>query len=113
MEFDTRLLISLGTTLCTLAGAFAVIRWEVRNLNKIINDIEGRIRGLDKTTDRQEVQLSNHAQSLNTYGEMLSPKERENRAMVMADVQARLNATEAEVQRLRSLHNGRHPEVQK
>lgn len=113
MEFDPRLLISLGTTLCTLAAAFGVVRWEVRNLNKIISDIEGRIRALDKATDRQEVQLSNHAQSLNTYGEMLSPKERENRAMIMADVQARLAATEAEVQRLRSLHNGRHPEVQK
>ena len=113
MEFDPRLLISLGTTLCTLAAAFGVIRWEVRNLNKIINDIENRIRGLDKTTDRQEVQLSNHAQSLSTYGDMLSPKERENRAMIMADVKARLNATEAEVQRLRALHNGRHPEVKK
>ncbi len=109
MEFDPRLLISLGTTLCTLAAAFGVIRWEVRNLNKIINDIEDRIRGLDKSTDRQEVQLSNHAQSLNTYGEMLSPKERENRAMVMADVQARLSVIESEVSGLRHIHNGKHP----
>jgi len=109
VEFDPRLLISLGTTLCTLAAAFGVIRWEVRNLNKIINDIEDRIRGLDKSTDRQEVQLSNHAQSLNTYGEMLSPKERENRAMVMADVQARLSVIESEVSGLRHIHNGKHP----
>jgi hypothetical protein len=108
---DPRLLISLGTTLCTLAAAFGVIRWEVRNLNKIISDIEGRIRALDRATDKQEVELSKHAQSLTTYGEMLSPKERENRAMMTATMQRDIEYLKQTTAHLSKLHNGQHVPV--
>ena len=108
---DPRLLISLGTTLCTLAAAFGVIRWEVRNLNQIIADIETRIRSIDRTTDKQEVELSMHDQSLKTYGEFLSPKEREMRAMVTATIQRDIEYLKQTTAHLSKLHNGQHVPV--
>lgn len=113
MEFDARLLLTVGGMLVSIVSAFVIVKTKLQTTIDQLADIESRLRVLDKNTDKQEVELSKHDQSLKTFGDMLSPKERENRAMVMADIQARLNATEAEVQRLRALHNGRHPEVQK
>ena len=54
---DIRLIVTLGGILFSVAGAAAVARYQIKALIEKINDIETRIRFLDKSTDTQECWL--------------------------------------------------------
>jgi hypothetical protein len=105
---DPRLAISLGTTLCTLAAAFGVVRWEVRNLNKVINDMENRLRDSDKIADGQEVAIQNLIQRADVTSSMLAPSEREMRAREVATIKSELATAIRDLEVIKKMHNGEH-----
>ena len=53
MEYDAKLLISLGSTFASLAGAFAVVRYQVKSIQEVLADVEKRLRVLDTEWTRQ------------------------------------------------------------
>ena len=79
---DIRLIVTLGGILFSVAGAAAIARHQIKSLIEKLHDIEGRLRSLDKVTDTQEVSVQNHAQRLKL---------------------------EKDVDNLKSMHNGSHP----
>lgn len=105
---DPRTLISLGTTVATLAGAFAVVRFEVKNITSILRDLESRLRDMDKISDSQEVAIQNLTQRADVTSSMLAPKEREQRAREVATIKSELATAIRDLEVLKKMHNGEH-----
>lgn len=105
---DPRTLISLGTTVATLAGAFAVVRFEVKNITSILRDLESRLRDMDKVADNQEVAIQNLIQRADVTADMLAPSEREMRAREIATVKSELSTAIRDLEVLKKMHNGEH-----
>jgi len=101
---DYKLLISLGSTLASLAGAFAVVRYQVKSILTTLIDVEKRLRAMDTRIDKAELT----DQRVSVLAAMLAPAEREKAARELSDIQARLKSSEAEILKLRGLHNGSH-----
>ena len=108
---DIRLIVTLGGILFSVAGAAAVARYQIKALVEKINDIETRIRFLDKSTDTQEVTIQNHAQRLEVMSGMLAPKERETRARETATMLTLISKLESDIENLKHMHNGNHPKI--
>ena len=95
----------------SVAGAAAIARHQIKSLSDKINDLESRIRSLDKSTDTQEVSIQNHAQRLEVMSGMLAPKERETRARETATMLTLITKLEADIKDLKDMHNGTHPKT--
>lgn len=106
---DIRLLVTLGGIIFSVAGAAAVARYQINALSEKLNDVESRIRSMDRVTDAQEVMLQNHVQRLEVMSGMLAPKERETRARETATIVAAIDSMEKDIENLKKMHNGKHP----
>lgn len=105
---DPRLAISIGSTLASLAGAFAVVRFQVKNITEILQDIEKRLREMDKVADGQEVSIQNLIQRADVTADMLAPSEREMRAREIATVKSELSTAIRDLEVIKKMHNGEH-----
>ena len=101
---DPRLAISIGSTLASLAGAFAVVRFQVKNITEILQDIEKRLREIDKVADGQEVSIQNLIQRADVTADMLAPSEREMRAREIATVKSELSTAIRDLEVLKKMH---------
>ncbi|MGB2103342.1 MAG: hypothetical protein ACPHVN_01865 [Luminiphilus sp.] len=104
---DYKLLISLGSTLASLAGAFAVVRYQVKAIMDTLIDIEKRLRVMDGRIDQAELT----DQKVSVLAGMLSPSEREKAARETAGMLADISYLKAEAARMNRMHNGAHPPV--
>jgi len=104
---DYKLLISLGSTLASLAGAFAVVRYQVKAIMDTLQDVEKRLRVMDGRIDQAELT----DQKVSVLAGMLSPTEREKAARETASMLADISYLKAEAARMHKLHNGSHPPV--
>ena len=108
---DVRLIVTLGGILFSVAGAAAIARYQIKSIMEKIQDIENRMRSLDRSTDTQEVAIQNHAQRLEVISSMLAPKEREARARETATMLTLISRLQTDMEELRKMHNGTHPKV--
>lgn len=104
---DYKLLISLGSTLASLAGAFAVVRYQVKAIMDTLQDVEKRLRVMDTRIDKAELT----DQKVSVLSGMLSPSERERAVRETAGMLADISYLKAEAARMHKLHNGVHPPV--
>jgi len=104
---DYKLLISLGSTLASLAGAFAVVRYQVKAIMDTLVDIEKRLRVMDTRIDKAELT----DQKVSVLAGMLSPSERDKAARETASMLSDIAYLKAEMTRMNKLHNGVHPPV--
>jgi len=104
---DTKLLISLGSTLASLAGAFAVVRYQVGSILTTLIDVEKRLRAMDTRIDKAELT----DQRVSILAGMLSPAERDKSARETAKILAEIERLRHDVDHQMSIHNGRHPEI--
>jgi septal ring factor EnvC (AmiA/AmiB activator) len=104
---DYKLLISLGSTLASLAGAFAVVRYQVKAIMDTLQDVEKRLRVMDSRIDKAELT----DQKVSVLAGMLSPSERDKAAREIACMLADISYLKAEAARMNKLHNGSHPPV--
>ena len=109
---DIRLIVTLGGILFSVAGAAAIARHQIKSLIEKLGDVESRLRSLDKATDSQEVSIQNHAQRLEVMSGMLAPKERETRARETATMLVSIKRLEKDVEGLKDMHNGSHPNIE-
>lgn len=77
---DYKLLISLGSTLASLAGAFAVVRYQVKSIMETLKDVEARLRKQDTRIDRVHTQVETLTQRMGVLSSMLDPANMERRA---------------------------------
>jgi len=104
---DTKLLISLGSTLASLAGAFAVVRYQVGSILTTLIDVEKRLRAMDTRIDKAELT----DQRVSILAGMLSPAERDKSARETAKILAEIERLRIDVDHQMSIHNGRHPDI--
>ena len=108
---DIRLLITLGGILFSVAGAAAVGKIQISNIMQGLQDIEKRLRAVDKRIDLLETATETQEQRLKILAAMSSPENMRRDHMQIADVLANVNFLRDEVERLRKIHNGVHPPV--
>lgn len=104
---DYKVLLSLGSTLASLAGAFAVVRYQVKAIMDTLHDVEKRLRVMDTRIDKAELT----DQKVSVLAGMLSPTEREKSAREIAAMLADIRYLKAESDRMHKIHNGVHPPV--
>lgn len=104
---DTKLLISLGSTLASLAGAFMVVRYQVASILNTLIDVEKRLRAMDTRIDKAELT----DQRVSILAGMLSPAERDKSAREIAKILAEIERLRIDVDHQMSIHNGRHPDI--
>lgn len=104
---DYKLLISLGSTLASLAGAFAVVRYQVKAIMDTLVDIEKRLRVMDTRIDKAELT----DQKVSVLAGMLSPSERDKAAREMATLVADTKQALERIKHLETMHNTKHPPV--
>ncbi len=104
---DAKLLISVGTTLISLGGAFMVVRYQVGTILDTLIDVEKRLRAMDTRIDKAELT----DQRVSILAGMLSPSERDKSARETAKILAEIERLRIDVDHQMSIHNGRHPEI--
>jgi len=104
---DIRLIMTLLGMLASIAGAAAVAKMQIKIITEQLQDIESRIRIMDKRVDKTELT----GQRVDTLSNMLSPEKREALHRSLASMEERIGNIEREVSGLRTMHNGKHPEV--
>ncbi len=104
MELDARMLLTVAGMLVSVVSAAAIVRQRLATTIEQLQDVEKRLRVMDTRIDKAELT----EQKVAVLAGMLSPSEREKSARELSDIQARLRSSEAEIQKLRSLHNGSH-----
>jgi|TARA_R100000315_G_C5230354_1_gene141394 hypothetical protein len=108
-SIDIRLIVTLAGMLFSVAGAAAVAKMQLKIINEQLKDIESRLRVMDKRVDHTELT----GQRVDVLSKMLSPDARETLHRSLASMETRLENCEVELNRLRNMHNGKHPEVHK
>jgi|TARA_R100000479_G_C6209050_1_gene137503 hypothetical protein len=77
---DEMTLISMGSTVASLGGAFAVVRYQVGSIMSTLEDVEARLRALDNRIDKNSTQLDVLTQRQGVISAMLDPANMERRA---------------------------------
>ena len=95
MEFGVRELVQFGTLLASLAGAFAVVKSQ---LSRVIIDI--------RTVNRELHELNARLDSTE-----LSPANLKDLNTSIAKLQTEMQAAQKGLDKLYSMHNGKHPPV--
>ena len=108
---DLKTIITIGGLVCSVAGAAAVGKMQLKAVQETLNDIEARLRGLDKRLDVAETKQETLAQRTSVLSSMMDPSTMERRHREAATVQAEIRALQSSVSKLLSMHNGRHPKV--
>jgi len=101
---DTKLLISLGSTLASLAGAFAVVRYQVGSILTTLIDVEKRLRAMDTRIDKAELT----DQRVSVLAGMLSPSERERAARELEGLKCMVTQLRKDVDHQLHIHNSKH-----
>lgn len=77
---DYKLLLSLGSTLASLAGAFAVVKASVKVLQDQAKDFEKRLRAIDMRIDKATTQIETLAQRQGVISSMMDPATMERKS---------------------------------
>jgi len=77
---DYKLLLSLGSTLASLAGAFAVVKASVKVLQDQAKDFEKRLRAIDVRIDKATTQIETLAQRQGVISSMMDPATMERKS---------------------------------
>ena len=102
--YDTKLLISLGSTLASLAGAFAVVRYQVSSILTTLADVEKRLRAMDTRIDKAELT----DQRVSILAGMLSPAERDKSSRELEGLKCTVMQLRKDVDHQLHIHNSRH-----
>lgn len=70
---DYKLLVSLGSTLASLAGAFAVVKASVKVLQDQAKDFEKRLRAIDTRIDKATTHIETLQQRQGVISSMMDP----------------------------------------
>jgi len=77
MEFDVRLIITLGGMLVSVASAAAIARQQIKHLEEEIKELKAKCNTMELRLDRNDMTTSINEQKLSELSSVTSPKERE------------------------------------
>jgi hypothetical protein len=108
---DIRLIVTLGGILFSVAGAAAVGKMQIKAIQEILSDLEGRLRKIDIRIDHLENGEGVVKQRLDILAKMNSPENLRRDHMQVAHILADIAYLKAESERMHKIHNGVHPPV--
>ena len=91
MDFDLRLLMSLGAVFASVVASYAVVRSQVERLKKDVDNLSKKISNLDTRLDKNDVTTGATSQRLDIFAQILSPKELRDSARQIERLRADLD----------------------
>lgn len=88
MEFDFRLLLTIGGMLISVVSAAAIAKQQIKTLSEHIQDIETRLRKLDARLDRNDTQTDVTVQRLDILSGMMDPPTMDRRSRELERLRA-------------------------
>ena len=108
MEVDLKLVITLAGMAVSVIGAAAVARQQIKVLIDQIQDQEQRMRAADVRADQLENLVTVQSQRVDVLSKMNAPDVLAERNRELSRFETLIQILQAEVSRLRSMHNGEH-----
>ena len=109
---DIKMLISLGAILVSVVSASVLVKAKlavvIEQLAALQKDYEARLRLLDQRTDRQENLIELNQQKTEVLSGILSPSSLEKNHRMSERVLIISQSNTDRIQKLESLHNGKH-----
>lgn len=97
MEFDVRLLLTIGGMLVSVVSAAAIAKQQLKTLSEHIQDIESRLRKLDTRLDKNDNQTDITIQRLGILAGMLDPPTMDRRSRELERLRADLDHLQKKV----------------
>lgn len=97
MEFDVRLLLTIGGMLVSVVSAAAIAKQQLKTLSEHIQDIENRLRKLDTRLDRNDNQTDITIQRLGILAGMMDPPTMDRRSRELERLRADLDHLQKKV----------------
>ena len=112
MELGVREIVTFLGMAVSVGASLSIVRTKLQGTIDKLDDIEGRLRQIDRATDAQEVVLQTHEQKLDVMSSMLAPSEREKRARETASILVEISTLRRDLDHQMAIHNGRHLPVE-
>ena len=97
MEFDVRLLLTIGGMLVSVVSAAAIAKQQIKTLSEHIQDIENRLRKLDTRLDKNDNQTDITIQRLSILAGMMDPPTMDRRSRELERLRADLDHLQKKV----------------
>ena len=109
MELPVSTILTLAGMAVSVIAAAAIAKQRLASVIEQLGDIEMRLRKIDQRVDRHETQVEMQAQRTSVLSGMMSPEVMERRHREIATLTADVSGIRTQVDKLLSMHNGRHP----
>ena len=111
MELGVREIVTFLGMAVSVGASLSIVKTKLQGTIDKLDDIETRLRQIDRETDQQEVVLQTHEQKLAVMSSMLAPSEREKKARETASILVEIQNLRRDIDHQMSIHNGRHPDI--
>tara|TARA_R100000995_G_C3480888_1_gene123829 strand:- start:397 stop:735 length:339 start_codon:yes stop_codon:yes gene_type:complete len=111
MEFGVREVVQFGTLLASLAGAFAVVKSQLSRVIIDITTMRDELHELNTRLDKAEADSAVVKHQNGVFGTILSPSNLKELNMNIAELQTEMKVVHKNLDKLYTMHNGRHPPV--
>jgi len=108
---DLRTVLTVGGILCSVAGAAAVGKMQLKVIQETLQDIEARIRKIDQRIDGLENAQAVLKQRTDIMAKLNAPEVLATYNREVATIMADIKYLKVEAERQHKIHNGSHPVV--
>ena len=111
MELDTRLLITMGGVLVSVASSFVVVKTRLGELESDLKEAIKKLGQLDNRHDKNDTATELTGQRLDVIAGMNSVSERDKLSRAFEKTEVLLPILDERIRRLEHMHNGKHGPV--
>ena len=111
VELSASTILTLAGMAISVIAAAAIAKQRLASVIEQLGDIEMRLRKIDQRVDRHETQVEMQAQRTSVLSGMMSPDIQERRHREIATLTADVSGIRTQVDKLLSMHNGKHPSI--
>ena len=108
---DVRMVLTIGGILFSVAGASAVAKMQIKQIEEKLTDMEHRLRKMDSRGDKLVTATETQEQKISILANMSSPENLRRDHMKLAELFTQVDRLQKDCDRLYSMHNGKHPPV--
>ncbi len=107
-SIDIRLVMTVLGMVCSVAGAAAVARVQIKEISSKLQDIETRLREIDSRADKLWTATETQQTRLDVLAKMASPEFLRRDHIAMATLQSDVRQLRKDVDHQLHIHNSKH-----
>lgn len=111
MEMNTEFLFQVGAVIASLAGAWGLVRSQVNTLKSTQLEMKVYIDELNRELDQAENSVAVMKNQIGVLSDILSPTNLAIENKRKGSTSARISKIEDDINVLKHMHNGKHPDV--